>query len=57
MLISQCPTYELTHRVEGKEIVVRTRKSGEVEYIPAGITHRITNTGEAPARFTVILWR
>jgi quercetin dioxygenase-like cupin family protein len=49
--------YELTDRVEGKGIVVRTRKSGEVEYIPAGITHRLTNTGQAPARFTVIVWR
>ena len=49
--------YELTDRVEGKGIVIRTRKSGEVEYIPAGITHRITNTGQAPARFIVILWR
>jgi quercetin dioxygenase-like cupin family protein len=49
--------YELTDRVEGKGIVVRTRKSGEVEYIPAGITHRITNAGEAPARFIVIVWR
>lgn len=49
--------YELTDRVEGKGIVVRTRKSGEIEYIPAGITHRITNTGQTPARFTVIVWR
>ncbi len=49
--------YELTDRVAGKGIVVRTRKSGEVEYIPAGITHRLTNTGQAPARFTVIVWR
>jgi oxalate decarboxylase/phosphoglucose isomerase-like protein (cupin superfamily) len=49
--------YELTDRVEGKGIVVRTRKSSEVEYIPAGITHRITNTGQAPARFIVIVWR
>lgn len=49
--------YELTDRVEGKGIVVRARKSGEVEYIPAGITHRLTNTGQAPARFTVIVWR
>jgi quercetin dioxygenase-like cupin family protein len=49
--------YELTDRVEGKGIVVRTQKSGEVEYIPAGITHRITNTGQAPARFIVIVWR
>jgi quercetin dioxygenase-like cupin family protein len=49
--------YELTDQVEGKGAVVRTRKSGEVEYIPAGITHRLTNTGQAPARFTVIVWR
>jgi mannose-6-phosphate isomerase-like protein (cupin superfamily) len=49
--------YELTDRVEGKGTVIRTQKSGEVEYTPAGITHRITNTGQAPARFTVIVWR
>jgi quercetin dioxygenase-like cupin family protein len=49
--------YELTDEVESKGTIVRTRKSGEVEYIPAGITHRLTNTGKAPARFTVILWR
>jgi quercetin dioxygenase-like cupin family protein len=49
--------YELTDQVEGKGTVVRTRKSGEVEYIPAGITHRMTNTGRAPSRFIAILWR
>ena len=49
--------YELTDQVEGKGTVVRAHKSGEVEYIPAGITHQLTNTGKALARFTVILWR
>ncbi len=49
--------YQLTDVVEGKGTTVRTRKSGEVEYIPAGITHQLTNTGKAPAHFTVILWR
>ena len=49
--------YELTDNVEGKGTVVRSHKSGEVEYIPAGITHQLTNTGTSPARFTVILWR
>ena len=49
--------YELTDQVEGKGTVARSRKSGEVEYIPAGISHRLTNAGQAPARFTVILWR
>jgi uncharacterized RmlC-like cupin family protein len=49
--------YELTDNVEGKGTVVRSRKSGEVEYIQAGITHQLTNSGQAPAHFTVILWR
>jgi quercetin dioxygenase-like cupin family protein len=49
--------YELTDQVEGKGTIVRTRKSGEVEYIAAGITHRITNTAQARAHFTVIVWR
>ncbi len=49
--------YELTDQVEGKGTVVRRLKSGEVEYIPAGITHQMTNTGKAAARFTVIVWR
>jgi quercetin dioxygenase-like cupin family protein len=49
--------YELTDQVEGKGTVVRTRKTGEIEYLPAGITHQITNTGKDPAHFTAILWR
>lgn len=49
--------YELTDEVEGKGTVVRTRKSGEIEYTPAGIKHRQTNSGQAPAHFTVIMWR
>lgn len=49
--------YELTDQVEGKGTVVRTRKSGEIEYLTAGITHQQTNTGKAPARFIVIAWR
>jgi uncharacterized RmlC-like cupin family protein len=49
--------YELTDEAEGKAAVVRSKKSGEVEYIAAGITHKLTNTGKAPAHFTVIVWR
>ena len=49
--------YELTDEVEGKGTIVRRHKSGDAEYIPAGITHRLTNTGQAPAYFTVILWK
>lgn len=49
--------YELTDQIEGKGTAVRTRKSGEVEYILAGITHQLRNTGKQPAHFVVILWR
>jgi hypothetical protein len=30
--------------------VVRTRKSGEVEYIPSGINHQLTNSSKSPER-------
>lgn len=49
--------YELSDEVQGKGTVSRTRKSGEIEYIPAGITHRLTNVGSQPARFIVVVWR
>ncbi len=49
--------YELTDQVEGKGTVIHARKSGEVEFTPAGITHQLTNTGQTPAHFTVIVWR
>jgi len=49
--------YEISDDVQGKGTVARTRKSGEIEYIPAGITHRLTNVGKEPARFIVVLWR
>ena len=49
--------YELTDQVEDKGTSVRRRKSGEVEYIPAGITHQLTNTGKNTARFVVVAWR
>jgi quercetin dioxygenase-like cupin family protein len=49
--------YELTDQVEGKGTVMHTRKSGEVEFTAAGITHQLTNTGQTPAHFTVIVWR
>jgi uncharacterized RmlC-like cupin family protein len=47
-MLAAVSDYELTDRVEGKGIIVRRRKSGEVEYIPAGITHRIANAAAAP---------
>ncbi|HSS98806.1 MAG TPA: hypothetical protein VLK33_17345 [Terriglobales bacterium] len=49
--------YELSDQVEGKGTVVRTRKSGEIEYLTAGITHQQTNIAKTPARFIVIAWR
>ena len=49
--------YELTDEVEGKGTVVRSHKTGEIEYIPAGITHQLKNTGTEPAHFVVILWK
>ncbi len=49
--------YELTDEVEGKGTIIRRHKSGEVEYIPAGITHRLQNNTKSLAQFIVILWR
>ena len=49
--------YEFTDAVEGKGSIIRTRKSGEVEYIPAGITHQLTNTSKQPSRFIVVAFK
>jgi quercetin dioxygenase-like cupin family protein len=56
-LIVAVSDFELTDEVEGKGTVIRKHKSGEVEFLPAGITHRLTNNGKQPAQFTVIVWR
>ena len=48
--------YQLTD-VSQKGNTVRSRKSGEVEYIPAGITHQLTNSGDKQARFVVIAFK
>lgn len=49
--------YELTDQAEGKPANVRKLASGEAEYIPAGITHQLTNTGKNDARFVVVVFR
>jgi quercetin dioxygenase-like cupin family protein len=49
--------YELTDVAVGKAKVVRTRKSGEVEYIPSGINHQLTNSSKSPERFIVIIFK
>src|SRR5262245_13395076 len=49
--------YQLTDQVEGKGKTVRTHWAGEVEYIPAGINHQLTNTSKGAARFIVLVWK
>jgi hypothetical protein len=49
--------YSLADDVSGKGVVDRSVKSGGVEYLPAGITHVLTNTGKAEARFIAIIFR
>jgi quercetin dioxygenase-like cupin family protein len=48
--------YQLTD-VSQKGKTVRSKKLGEFEYIPAGITHQLTNSGSKPARFVVIAFK
>jgi quercetin dioxygenase-like cupin family protein len=49
--------YQLTDVIVGKPKKIRTKKAGEVEYIPAGITHQLTNTSGARARFVVVAFK
>jgi len=49
--------YALSDKAEGRDTILRKHKSGEVEYLPAGITHQLTNTSNAYAHFIVIIWR
>lgn len=49
--------YELTDRVEGKGIVRPHAKKRRGGIHTGWHTQRITDTGQAPARFTVIVWR
>jgi hypothetical protein len=49
--------YELSDSIVGKGTRVRSKKAGEVEYIRSGITHQLTNSGPAPARFVVIAFK
>jgi quercetin dioxygenase-like cupin family protein len=49
--------YTLSDVIVGKGKKVRTKKAGEVEYIPMGITHQLTNTGREKARFVVIAFK
>ena len=49
--------YRLSDNVEGKGTNVRVQQSGGVQYLPAGITHQLTNVAQHPVRFLVIVWR
>lgn len=49
--------YRLSDNVEGKGANVRVEQSGGVEFVPAGITHQLTNVAQHPVRFLVIVWR
>ncbi len=49
--------YRLSDHVEGKGTNVRVEQSGGVEFIPAGITHQLTNISQHPVRFLVIVFR
>jgi quercetin dioxygenase-like cupin family protein len=48
--------YQLTD-ISQKGKTVRSRKAGGFEYIPAGITHQLTNSGKKQARFVVIAFK
>lgn len=49
--------YSLSDDVAGKGVVMRNVKSGGVEYIPAGITHTLTNKSGGDIRFVVVAFR
>jgi quercetin dioxygenase-like cupin family protein len=49
--------YSLADDTVGKGVTQRDVKSGGVEYLPAGITHVLTNTGNAEARFIAIIFK
>ena len=49
--------YSIADDTTGKGVIQRNVKSGGVEYLPAGITHILTNTGAAEAHFIAIIFR
>ena len=49
--------YSLVDDVSGKGLMNRTVKSGGVEYLPAGITHVLTNAGKSEVRLVAIIFR
>ena len=56
MMVAITP-YHLSDNVEGVGVRQRDEPSGGAEFLKAGITHQLTNTGSEPARFIVLVWR
>ncbi len=53
-LIVALTDLDLRSDVEGKEPKRAQIKSGDVKWVPGGITHTVTNVGKAPARFVTV---
>lgn len=49
--------YKLDDDTTGKGVIHRSVKSGGVEYLPAGITHVLTNTSNSTVRFIAIIFK
>ena len=49
--------YSLADDTVGKGVIMRNVKTGGVEYIPAGITHQLTNKTGKDIRFVVVVFR
>lgn len=49
--------YTLDDDTTGKGVIHRSVKSGGVEYLPAGITHVLSNTSKSTVRFIAIIFK
>jgi quercetin dioxygenase-like cupin family protein len=53
-LVVAVSDFELRSDVEGKGPVSTTAKTGDVKWLPGGLTHTLTNTGKSPARLVTV---
>lgn len=49
--------YVFADDIVGKGVVTHEVKSGEVNYVPAGVTHTLTNKSGKSVRFVVVVFR
>jgi quercetin dioxygenase-like cupin family protein len=49
--------FEWREEIPGKAGTVQAFKTGQALYVPAGVTHRLVNTGSAPARMFTIQYK